>query len=445
LMKPEITPSVTQTITFRKGQEKKKVSKASSKRCPSGLRCRPGKSVLAYTQPGVRISPAPPLLNENESVDLLMEKSRGFFVEKKAAPKRQSNTQTVTFLSVREAAEKTGKTRKTILAWCHSGKLPATAIDYGQKLTFKIPPSALELIEHEKIKATTQKEKAPKGSDNHKILIPNWIRAMQKGLIAGKAFSPLTVIDYQRHVQEYFAQHKMLTVKAVKCELTKCAVEQVGRRIKYHKSMVCFAKFLLSEGLFEDDSLKALQSLRPKTHRPPKRLVVNEDELQTLVNACISPFERLLITLLASTGLRAFECCAIRHNDINLNEGCLSVPLAKGGKARKVGLSPKVLNLLTEYIEATGKPSDNAKLFYEADGTPSDRYAIYRHIKRIGKRAGVQVTPHVLRRAFVTINANKGRSLVILQRSCGHSSIKTTMSYCRTSEQEVIEAMKGWD
>jgi excisionase family DNA binding protein len=363
-------------------------------------------------------------------------------LRKKRLP--NDNTQTVTFLSVREAAEKTGKTRKTILAWCHSGKLPATAIDYGQKLTFKIPPSALELIEHERVRVTAQKEKAPKGNDNHKILIPNWIRAMQKGLIAGKAFSPLTVIDYQRHVQEYFAQHRMLTVQAVKCELMKCPVEQAGRRIKYHKSMVCFAKFLYSEGLCEDALLQALQRLRPKAHRPPKRLVVNENELQTILNACISPFERLLVTLLASTGLRASECAAIRHQDIDLDSGCLSIPIAKGGKARKVGLSPVLSTLLKEY-EPEIKQEGNARLFYEENDKPSDRYALYRHLKRIGKRAGVRVTPHALRRAFVTINANKGRSLVILQRSCGHSSIKTTMSYCRTSEQEVIEAMKGWD
>jgi integrase/recombinase XerD len=72
------------------------------------------------------------------------------------------------------------------------------------------------------------------------------------------------------------------------------------------------------------------------------------------------------------------------------------------------------------------------------------RDGLLNRIRRIGKRAGVDVSPHALRRAFVTINANKGRSLVMLQMACGHSDIKTTRSYCKTSEEEMINAMKEW-
>jgi site-specific recombinase XerD len=49
-----------------------------------------------------------------------------------------------------------------------------------------------------------------------------------------------------------------------------------------------------------------------------------------------------------------------------------------------------------------------------------------------------------MRPAFVTINANKGRSLVMLQMACGHADIKTTRDYCRTSEQEMDKAMQEW-
>ncbi len=68
----------------------------------------------------------------------------------------------------------------------------------------------------------------------------------------------------------------------------------------------------------------------------------------------------------------------------------------------------------------------------------------YQRLERLGTKAGVKVSPHALRRAFVTINANKGRPLQMLQMACGHSNITTTRSYCLTSENEVIEAMKGW-
>jgi len=72
------------------------------------------------------------------------------------------------------------------------------------------------------------------------------------------------------------------------------------------------------------------------------------------------------------------------------------------------------------------------------------RTDLYHRLHRLGRKVGVDVSPHMLRRAFVTINANKGRPLPMLQIACGHSDIKTTRNYCQTTEQEVIEAMKEW-
>ncbi len=72
------------------------------------------------------------------------------------------------------------------------------------------------------------------------------------------------------------------------------------------------------------------------------------------------------------------------------------------------------------------------------------RDGLYVRLRLIGKRVGVVVSPHTLRRAFVTLNANQGRSLVMLQIACGHANINTTRSYCQTSEDEVIAAMQNW-
>jgi site-specific recombinase XerD len=46
------------------------------------------------------------------------------------------------------------------------------------------------------------------------------------------------------------------------------------------------------------------------------------------------------------------------------------------------------------------------------------------------------------RRAFLTFNTNKGRSLGMLQMVCGHCDIKTTRFYCKTIGDEMISEMK---
>jgi integrase/recombinase XerD len=130
--------------------------------------------------------------------------------------------------------------------------------------------------------------------------------------------------------------------------------------------------------------------------------------------------------------------------DIDFQDGVLTVQCGKGGKRRQVGLSASAMASLNKLIEDRKDKTSQAHLFLNKDGKPMSRHGLFQRLERIGKAVGVTVTPHALRRAFVTINANKGRPLQMLQRACGHSDIKTTMSYCRTSEQEVIDAMKSW-
>jgi integrase len=86
----------------------------------------------------------------------------------------------------------------------------------------------------------------------------------------------------------------------------------------------------------------------------------------------------------------------------------------------------------------------STRLLVTSQGRSVERYGARTRLEKLGQRIGIPVTPHALRRAFVTLNANKGRPLVMLQIACGHSDIATTRSYCLTSEDEAIQAMQGW-
>jgi integrase len=136
------------------------------------------------------------------------------------------------------------------------------------------------------------------------------------------------------------------------------------------------------------------------------------------------------------------ETANLLWGDINFERCALTVRLGKGNKTRSMGLSNRMVEILRAYREDA---SDDDTVFRDEEGEPLTRMALYNRLKCVGVRAKVKVSPHALRRAFVTINANKGRPLHMLQMACGHSDIKTTRDYCLTSESEVIEAMKGWD
>jgi site-specific recombinase XerD len=46
----------------------------------------------------------------------------------------------------------------------------------------------------------------------------------------------------------------------------------------------------------------------------------------------------------------------------------------------------------------------------------------------------IELTPHTLRRCFATYQAISGMPLPVLQQVLGHTSIKTTALYCKSTE-----------
>jgi integrase len=180
---------------------------------------------------------------------------------------------------------------------------------------------------------------------------------------------------------------------------------------------------------------------------PPKRISVDDDGLIAMLEAAKADREdHLIVMLLAQTGLRAGEFCNLKIGDLDLKNRVLTVTCGKGGKSRVVGLTEalKGFLVLQEGKNRTRPLVASEWLFLNDLGKQMDKDGLSQRIKRIGRQAGVTVTTHAMRRAFVTINANKGRSLVMLQMACGHADIKTTLDYCRTSEQEMIKAMQEW-
>jgi len=349
------------------------------------------------------------------------------------------------FLGVPDVAQTLGVDESTVRRWCESGKLPAIAKPFGRKITYEISPQAVQMLQQAKIQKQAKAAKPKHADKPHFEMLPKWETAMAKGTLSGKVFSRHTIDDYLRYANAMFQRHKCLTVGNVKSELMRIGAHQIAKREHCYKALLCLGRFLHQEGCIEADFLEQVKTLAPKRHLPPKRITVNADQLNALFEACSSLSDRLILALLSSTGLRASELCALKWADVDLVDGVLIVHLGKGNKTRRVGLCSQAMGTLIEYREAVQPTTTTKPLFLSPEGQAMTRHGLYKRLKRIGDKANVPVSPHGLRRAFVTINANKGRPLQMLQKACGHSDIKTTMGYCLTSEQEVIEAMKDWE
>lgn len=345
-----------------------------------------------------------------------------------------------------QAADRLGTWPSTITRWCESGKLPAIPKSYGAKTSYLIAPTTIDLFlaQQEQLKAAKKAKQNKLSQKPHAEHLPLWIQAMERGTLTGKVYSSTTIRTYAYYTKTFFAKHKTLSLKTLELELSKIPAQQFAKREKIYKGLLCLSKWLIRQGALDKTFSHDIKRLEPKRHLPPKRHTVSAEAIEKLIAACSNLSEEAILTLLAHTGLRASELCALKVEDIDMPNRILTVKLGKGNKTRRVGLNEAAHKVLGRYLEEREAGKATESLFLNLVGKPMDKNGLYQRLERIGKLAGVKVSPHSLRRAFVTINANAGRPLQMLQMACGHSDIKTTMGYCRTSEQEMITAMKEW-
>jgi len=278
----------------------------------------------------------------------------------------------------------------------------------------------------------------------HNALIADWENAMRFGLLTGRPFSESCIASYKRYVTGFFKAHTVISVDAVKQALLAIPIEHFAKRLKLYEGIRSYAKHLIDNEILDEAILIKLKKFKPKRHLPLEKFTVDLTGLEQLLTVCQSPLDTIIVELLSQTGLRVSEATSLHVDDIYFEKGYLLVRQAKWGKTRRVGLSPRVQEALKQYL-AKRPQSTHPNLLLSHEGLPMKRWGVGRRLNRLGRLADVKVSPHALRRAFVTINANKGRPLVMLQMACGHSDITTTRSYCLTTEDEAIEAMQSWD
>lgn len=278
---------------------------------------------------------------------------------------------------------------------------------------------------------------------NHQIHLPHWEAAMRCGLIGGRPFSEDCIRNYTFYMGKFLDKYVELSIDNVKDLLLTIPVQHFAKRLKNYEAIRCYAKYLIEQEELGELFLTKVSKFKPKRHIPPRKITVDEAGIEKLLSACSTPLDTILVKLLSQTGLRVTEACNLLLEDINLEKGFLTVTLAKWGKTRRVGLTPVAIEAIQTYLKQ--RPDcENNRLLVTREGDSIARYGVRTRLDKLSKRVDVKVTPHALRRAFVTINANKGRPLPMLQIACGHSDITTTRSYCMTTEEETIEAMKQW-
>jgi site-specific recombinase XerD len=182
----------------------------------------------------------------------------------------------------------------------------------------------------------------------------------------------------------------------------------------------------------------------PKKPRTLPIILSPEEVLQFL--RCVTNIkQRTILTTCYAAGLRIREAIQLMPGAIDRQRMVIRIEQGKGRKDRYVMLSPKLLQVLSDYWHAA-RP--RGCLFPgDTPGQPITRGAVELACQAAHARSGLTkpVTPHSLRHAFAVHLLEAGTNLRTIQLLMGHSSLNTTARYLRIATSKICATTSPLD
>jgi site-specific recombinase XerD len=182
----------------------------------------------------------------------------------------------------------------------------------------------------------------------------------------------------------------------------------------------------------------------PKKPEPLPKFLDDRDaaRLMTAARASSDPRDRLVVELLARTGMRAGELADLEADAVvQIGAGhWLRIPLGKLRNDRYVPLHPELVTLLTDWTAANLQSIRRCKRLVADHRGPLDRHVIGRIVARVGRAADVPgVHPHRLRHTLATQAINRGMRLEAIAALLGHRKMEMTLIYARIANRVVAD------
>lgn len=206
-----------------------------------------------------------------------------------------------------------------------------------------------------------------------------------------------------------------------------------------------YGRYLVDQGLADHNPAEAARGVRqqrlaPKwLDRKDQARLIRELERGQLA-ARTDPARRdaarnfAIVLLLLLTGLRVSELCALNCEDLKLRDrsGWLTVRSGKGDKLREVPLNLEARAALQHWFAWSphkDNPPATAPAFMGRGGDRLQARGVQKMLAAIGRRAGVELSPHSLRHTFAHNLTAAGVGLDRIAALLGHSSLTTTAIY----------------
>jgi integrase/recombinase XerD len=264
-----------------------------------------------------------------------------------------------------------------------------------------------------------------------------------------KGLRPASIEAYLRDIEqfaEFTEQRDALLVTAVQADVSGFLAQLRGHAVESRSiarklsALRGLYRWLLMDKRVGHDPTVNIES--PASWKVlPKSLGESQmaqmlDVADQAAKAANAPAARLrdsaILELLYGGGLRVGEICALRQEDLHLDQQRAQVR-GKGDKERIVPLGRKACEALEAYL-AVGRPALVRRgaglqraLFLSVRGRPLTRQWVWEMVRKAS--GSEKASPHQLRHSCATHMVEHGADLRSVQTFLGHADIATTQVY----------------
>ncbi|WP_141994790.1 tyrosine-type recombinase/integrase [Bacillus sp. B4EP4a] len=198
-----------------------------------------------------------------------------------------------------------------------------------------------------------------------------------------------------------------------------------------------------------------------KLKEPRKRVeILTKEQVQKVIEATTNIRDTFLIQVLFETGLRIGEVLSLFMEDFKfdhqkghrirlVDRGELENGAKLKTGEREIFVSQALMNLYDDYLYEVLDELDLdtnfvfVKLRGKNVGKPMGNWDVDALFKRLRKKTGISIHPHLFRHTHATMYYQKTKDIKQVQERLGHSQIQTTMNlYLHPSEEDI---RKDWE
>lgn len=195
--------------------------------------------------------------------------------------------------------------------------------------------------------------------------------------------------------------------------------------------------------LMESGYMQTYKIQLPKYVKDVKE-TYTDTELQTLlkkpnVKECSFTTYKtwVMINYLMATGNRLTTMINIKIQDLDFDNGMITLHVTKNKKAQIIPMSHALTEILAEYLQIRGgKPEDY--LFCNAYGEQANKKCVQDSIALYNEKRGIEKhSVHLFRHTFAKLWVLNGGDVFRLQKILGHADLNTTRQYVNLYATEI--------